>query len=231
MGVINFEKGGLGFNQISKSNLIFANEDNQLLPTSNLMWDELNSNLIINGYIYGDGSNITNLNYSNITGVINFEKGGLGFNQISKSNLIFANEDNQLLPTSNLMWDETNSNLLVNGYMNIGFNERDINYKLRVDGNVYVSGNVIGLSDINYKKNIEIIESPLDKIEKLRGVYYNKIGIDKKQIGMIAQEVEMIIPEVVYDVNNDTKAIAYDNLIGLLVEGIKELSSIIKRIQ
>ena len=48
---------------------------------------------------------------------------------------------------------------------------------------------------------------------------------------MIAQEVEMIIPEVVYDVNNDTKAIAYDNLIGLLVEGIKELSSIIKRIQ
>ena len=115
--------------------------------------------------------------------------------------------------------------------MNIGFNERDINYKLKVDGNVYVSGNVIGLSDINYKKNIEIIESPLDKIEKLRGVYYNKIGIDKKQIGMIAQEVEMIIPEVVYDVNNDTKAIAYDNLIGLLVEGIKELSSIIKRIQ
>jgi len=45
---------------------------------------------------------------------------------------------------------------------------------------------------------------------------------------MIAQEVEKIIPEVVYNTNENTKAIAYNNIIGLLVEGIKELSDLIK---
>ena len=228
-GIINFEKGGLGFNQISKSNLIFANENNQLKETSNIQWDEVNSNLLIKGYIFGDGSNISNLNYSNITGIINFEKGGLGFNQISKSNMIFANENNKLKETSNIRWDDVNSNLLIKGALNIGFNEYDENYKIKVDGNIYLSGNVIGLSDINLKKNIEIIENPLDKINKLRGVYFNYINNDeRRQIGLIAQEVEKIIPEVVYITNDDTKAIAYNNLIGLLIEGIKELSNIIK---
>ena len=216
----------MGFNQISKSNLIFANEDNHLKESSNIRWDELNSNFFIDGYIFGDGSNITNINYSNITGIIGFDKGGLGFNQISKSNLIFANEDNRLKETSNIRWDEVNSNLLIDGYLNIGFKEYDENYKMKVDGNIYVSGNVIGLSDINLKKNIEVIENPLDKINKLRGVYFNyKNNDERRQIGMIAQEVEKIIPEVVYMTNEETKAIAYNNLIGLLIEGIKELSN------
>ncbi len=228
-GIINLEKGGLGFNQISKSNLIFANENNQLKETSNIRWDEINSNFFIDGYIYGDGSNISNINYSNITGIISLEKGGLGFNQISKSNLIYANENNQLKETSNICWDDVNSNLLLDGFLNIGFKNFDKDYKIKVDGNIYVSGNVIGLSDLNMKKNIEIIENPLDKIEKLRGVYFNyKNNDDRRQIGMIAQEVENIIPEVVYMTNDDTKAIAYNNLIGLLIEGIKELSYLIK---
>ena len=225
-GIAGFDKGGLGFNQISKSNLIFANEDNHLKESSNIRWDELNSNFFIDGYIFGDGSNITNINYSNITGIIGFDKGGLGFNQISKSNLIFANENNRLKETSNIRWDEVNSNLLIDGYLNIGFKEYDENYKMKVDGNIYVSGNVIGLSDINLKKNIEVIENPLDKINKLRGVYFNyKNNDERRQIGMIAQEVEKIIPEVVYMTNEETKAIAYNNLIGLLIEGIKELSN------
>jgi len=228
-GINTFDKGGLGFNQISKSNLIFANDYNSLKETSNLRWDDENSNLLINGYIFGDGSNITNLNYSNITGIIGLNKGGLGFNQISKSNLIFANDYNSLKETSNLRWDDANSNLLVNGYLNVGFKNYDKDYKIKVDGNIYVSGNVIGLSDINFKKNIEEIENPLDKIEKLRGVYFNyKNNDDKRQIGMIAQEVEEIIPEVVYETDEKTKAIAYNNIIGLLIEGIKELSYIIK---
>ena len=301
-GIIPFNKGGLGFNQISKSNLIFAYEDNVLKDTSNIRWDDINSNLFIDGYIYGDGSNISNLNPSNlissiqvdkggtgrnffsngeiifgsgsnylnsindfyldfetktlnvsninissnlilnganfsnlnfsfeqINGIIGFEKGGLGFNQISKSNLIFAYEDNQLKQTSNIRWDNVNSNLFIDGFLNIGFNEYDENYKIKVDGNIYLSGNVIGLSDINLKKNIEIIENPLDKINKLRGVYFNYINNDeRRQIGMIAQEVEKIIPEIVYMTNENTKAIAYNNLFGLLIEGIKELSNIIK---
>jgi len=134
-----------------------------------------------------------------------------------------------LKETSNIRWDEINSNLLIDGYLNIGFKDFDDNYKMKVDGNIYVSGNVLGLSDLNFKKNIQTIDNALEKIEKLRGVYFNyKNKDDKRQIGMIAQEVETIVPEVIYETNEETKAIAYNNLIGLLIEGMKELSNIIK---
>ena len=181
------------------------------------------------GNIYGDGSNITNINPTNISSFVEINKGGTGRNYFNQGELIIGNENKQLLQTSNLKLNEMNSNLLINGFLNVGFKDFDNNYKIKVDGNIYVSGNVIGLSDINFKKNIENIENPLDKIEKLRGVYFNYIDNDeKRQIGMIAQEVEKIIPEVVYVTNEETKAIAYNNIIGLLIEGIKELSNIIK---
>jgi len=54
----------------------------------------------------------------------------------------------------------------------------------------------------------------------LRGVEYDRIDSGDHQIGVIAQEVEKIIPEVVY--GDETKSVAYGNLVGLLIEAIKE---------
>ena len=58
---------------------------------------------------------------------------------------------------------------------------------------------------------------------KLRGVEFDRIDIGEHQIGVIAQEVEKVIPEVVILNENDIKAVAYGNLVGLLIEAIKEL--------
>ena len=56
---------------------------------------------------------------------------------------------------------------------------------------------------------------------KLRGVEYDRIDIGDHQIGVIAQEVEKIIPEVVH--GDETKSVTYGNLVALLIEAIKEL--------
>jgi hypothetical protein len=79
-------------------------------------------------------------------------------------------------------------------------------------------------SDARIKSNIKTIENALDKTLLLRGVNFNlNIGPERKRIGLIAQEVESIIPEVVRTIEDDgLKSIEYQNIVGLLVEAIKD---------
>ena len=80
-------------------------------------------------------------------------------------------------------------------------------------------------SDERLKTNIKTIENALDKVLLLRGVEYNDIRIEpeRKKIGLISQEVELIVPEVVRTSEEDgLKSIEYQNLVGLLIEAIKD---------
>jgi hypothetical protein len=88
------------------------------------------------------------------------------------------------------------------------------------NGNLAVSGTVTANSDEKLKENIYTIENALEKVKNLRGVEYDRKDSGEHQIGVIAQEVERIIPEVVY--GDETKSVAYGNLVGLLIEAIKE---------
>ena len=85
-------------------------------------------------------------------------------------------------------------------------------------------GEVANYSDERLKYNVETIEDPLSTVCKLRGVRYNRndINNDKKHIGLIAQEVEKVLPEVISEDNNGIKSVAYGNMISLLIEAIKE---------
>jgi hypothetical protein len=75
-------------------------------------------------------------------------------------------------------------------------------------------------SDISLKENVITIENALEKVLSLRGVEYDRIESGEHQIGVIAQEVEKIIPEVVY--GDEIKSVAYANIVALLIEAIKE---------
>ena len=83
-------------------------------------------------------------------------------------------------------------------------------------------------SDERIKTNVKTIEYALDKILLLRGVEYNDFRYepDKKHIGLIAQEVELIIPEAV-GINefDNIKCISYNSIIGVLVEAVKQLNN------
>ena len=89
-------------------------------------------------------------------------------------------------------------------------------------------------SDERIKTNIKTIENALDKTLLLRGVEYNDIRIEpeRKKIGLIAQEVELIIPEVVHtDSETTIKSIEYQNLVGLLIEAIKQLNNKVSNLE
>ena len=100
-----------------------------------------------------------------------------------------------------------------------------------ITGNFTASGNVTANSDIKLKTNIKPIENALEKVTKMRGVEFDRIDRDNEhQIGVIAQEIEEVIPEVVSD-NYGTKAVAYGNITAVLIEAIKEQQVMINNLK
>ena len=108
---------------------------------------------------------------------------------------------------------------------NIGVGSTNPTEKLHVIGNILASGNVTGYSDKTLKDNIQTISNALNKVSQLRGVEFDRNDVEgnPRQIGVIAQEVEKIIPEVVTTHEDGIKSVAYGNLVGLLIEAIKDL--------
>lgn len=96
---------------------------------------------------------------------------------------------------------------------------------LDVTGDVKVSGIITATdfnssSDINLKTNIQTIENPIDKLFEINGVTFNWIENEKASVGVIAQDVERALPQLVNDMGSH-KVVNYNGLIGLLVECIK----------
>jgi hypothetical protein len=87
-------------------------------------------------------------------------------------------------------------------------------------------------SDINLKKNIQQIESPLHRLKLLNGVKYQfKDDKENYRLGLIAQDVEQVFPEVVKTMPDSIKAIAYTDLIAVTIEAIKEQQQQISTLQ
>lgn len=84
------------------------------------------------------------------------------------------------------------------------------------------SGDITAFSDMRLKTNVRTIDGALDKVSLLRGVYFDRDG--KAKIGVIAQEVEEVLPEVVSN-EGEYKSVAYGNMTAVLIEAIKELRS------
>ena len=104
-------------------------------------------------------------------------------------------------------------------------------YSVYVNGAIYATGNIVAYSDRRIKENIVPIDNALEKVNKLAGVYYNKIEDEKKtrEIGFIAQDVNEVAPELVtYAEDVDQYGVKYGNTTALLVEAVKELTQQVK---
>lgn len=98
------------------------------------------------------------------------------------------------------------------------------NVTIDAAGNVVASGNVSGFSDARLKTDVSTIENALKIVTGLRGVRFRRKGDQTIQVGLIAQEVMSVLPEVVgVDSETEYLHIAYGNVVGVLVEAIKEL--------
>jgi len=93
------------------------------------------------------------------------------------------------------------------------------------------NNNVTAFSDERLKDNIKTIENGLSKVEQLRGVTYTRD--EKNNIGVIAQEVEKILPEVVLTADDEmgTKSVDYSRLTAVLIEAVKDLSGRVKELE
>ena len=92
--------------------------------------------------------------------------------------------------------------------------------------------NVNSTSDINLKKDIEVITDATDLIKQLNGVKFAWKKNDEKSVGVIAQEVEKVLPELISE-KQDTgeKSVNYSGLVGVLIEAVKELSARVEKLE
>ena len=103
------------------------------------------------------------------------------------------------------------------------------------------AGNVTAYSDKRVKTNLEVIPNALEKVSKLNGYTFDRTDLDKdedgndisvpKQTGVIAQEVLDVLPEVVSKNDDGMYSVAYGNMVGLLIEAIKELKAEVEELK
>ena len=92
-------------------------------------------------------------------------------------------------------------------------------------GNFTATGDITAYSDESLKKDVKTIEGALDKTKELRGVEFTRIADDTRSIGVIAQELENVLPELVLTDDEGIKSVNYAQITGLLIEAVKELSA------
>ncbi len=153
-----------------------------------------------------------------------------GFHLHCNSNLLYMLNSNAVDGTT---WTQTNGHW--------AFYIDSMNNNANFGGAITAIGNITAYSDGRIKDNIETIDNALEKVTQMRGIYYNRNDLDEKEnavrrTGVVAQEVEKVLPEVVReneekDVDNRGKTLQggrkrltvdYGNMVGVLIEAIKE---------
>jgi hypothetical protein len=130
-------------------------------------------------------------------------------------------------------WSATASNIYIGTNSNVGIGTTTPAYPLHVVGAIYATGDITAFSDIRVKDNLVVIDSALDKLSQLSGYTYTRTDFEAlreaegtKHMGLIAQEVKEVLPEiVVHDANTDMYAVNYGSMAAVFVEAVKELST------
>lgn len=127
-------------------------------------------------------------------------------------------------------WTSSACNVYVGSTSNVGIGTTAPGYTLHVVGTIYTSGDIIAFSDGSAKSNLEVISEPLSKVRQLTGYTYNMpdsvldtTKLTSKYTGLIAQQVMQVLPEAVHKDTDGKLSIAYGNIMGLVVEAIKEV--------
>jgi phage-related tail fiber protein len=96
---------------------------------------------------------------------------------------------------------------------------------ISVTGTITASGDITAYSDASLKTDVETISGALELVKRIRGVRYTRIDTGLSGVGVIAQEVHEVLPEVVVVNEEGIASVAYGNIVGVLIEAVKELAS------
>lgn len=182
----------------------------------------------------GDGSSVTNLNASNIASgtiaaarvpTLNQNTTGSAATLTTARTIAGVNFDG----SANI---SLNNNAITNG---AGYTTYTANQNVNTSSNVSFgtincssltsSGNVTAYSDATLKKDVSTINDALSICGKLRGVTYKWISNEQEDIGVIAQEVEQVVPEVIKETTDGIKTVDYGRLVSVLINAVNELTA------
>ena len=130
-----------------------------------------------------------------------------------------VSDDTATNSTRYLLFANQTSGSLVNGYVSstkLTFNPST--------GSLSAT-EVTTSSDVRSKTNIETIMNPVDIVSKLRGVSFHRSETGIKSYGVIAQEIEQVLPDIVFNNEDGFKSVAYNSIIGFLIEAVKHQQS------
>jgi hypothetical protein len=106
-----------------------------------------------------------------------------------------------------------------------------LDYKLTVEGDIKATGTILQSSDIRLKEDIMPVDNAIDRLNSIDGTIYKLKGIPGNKIGVIAQEVQKAVPEVVSEDRNGYLSVDYNGLVGLLISAVNEQNSIINDLE
>ena len=102
---------------------------------------------------------------------------------------------------------------------------------ISVSGSITATGDITAYSDARLKTHIETITGALDRVRKLRGVTFSRRETGNRGVGLIAQELAPIVPEAVMTHEDGLLSVAYGNLVGVLIEAVKDLADKVERLE
>lgn len=102
---------------------------------------------------------------------------------------------------------------------------------ISVSGSITATGDITAYSDARLKTDIETIAGALDRVRSLRGVVFTRRDTGSRGIGLVAQELAPIVPEAVMTHNDGLLSVAYGNLVGVLIEAVKDLAEKVERLE
>jgi len=190
-----------------------------------------------NGYdgLTGPNSGTSNWIRTTDNGLIPYASGGAS--SLGTSSWPFNNiHGNSVHVGSNITLTSTSSGLGINLGGRVGYigsrNTSWLHYQSPTGahyfyGSITAQNNITAYSDIRVKKNLEVIPDALEKVRSISGYTFDRTDMDvPRQTGVVAQEVEKTLPEAVSkDPETGHLHVAYGNMVGLIIEAIKELSS------